>query len=103
MQIQVSTDNHIIVGSAELTRQVDAVVANALSQFDDRVTRVEVYLSDENGSQKSAENDKRCVMEARLAGLQPIAVSHHGTALEQVIDGAAVKLENTLKAHAGTT
>ena len=44
MQIQVSTDNHV-VGSAELTRQVDAVVANALSHFGDRVTRVEVYIS----------------------------------------------------------
>ena len=100
MQIQVNTDNHI-VGSAELTRQVDAIVANALSHFGDRVTRVEVYLSDENSSQKSAENDKRCVMEARLAGLQPIVVSHQGTFLDQAIDGAAAKLEKTLKRTLG--
>jgi ribosome-associated translation inhibitor RaiA len=96
MQIQVNTDNHI-VGSADLTRQVDAIVANALSHFGDRVTRVEVYLSDENSRKKSAENDKRCVMEARLAGRQPIVVSHQGTFLDQAIDGAATKLEKTLK------
>ena len=100
MQIQVRTDNHI-VGSAELTRQIDAVVANALSHFGDRVTRVEVYLSDENSSQKSGEKDKRCVVEARLAGLQPIAVSHHGAFLDQAIDGAAAKLEKTLKRTLG--
>lgn len=96
MQIQLSTDNHI-VSSMELTHQVEAVVKKALSHFGDRVTRVEVYLSDENSSQKSAENDKRCVMEARLAGLQPIAVRHQGAFLDQAIDGAAAKLEKTLK------
>jgi ribosome-associated translation inhibitor RaiA len=100
MQIQVSTDNHV-VGSAELTRQVEAVMENALSHLGDRVTRVEVYLSDENSSQKSAENDKRCVMEARLAGLQPIVVSQQGPLLDQAIDGAAAKLEKTLKRTLG--
>jgi hypothetical protein len=65
------------------------------------VTRVEVYVSDQNGSQKSAENDKHCVMEARLAGLQPIVISHQGTFLDQTIDGAAAKLENTLKRTLG--
>ena len=100
MQIQLSTDNHI-VGSAELTRQAEAIVTNALSHFGDRVTRVEVFLSDENSSQKSAENDKHCVMEARLAGVQPIAVSHQGAFLDQAIDGAAAKLEKTLKRTLG--
>jgi ribosome-associated translation inhibitor RaiA len=100
MQTQVSTDNHI-VGSAKLTRQIEAVVENTLGRFGDRITRVEVHLSDENSSQKSGENDKRCVMEARLAGLQPITVSHIGEILEQAIDGAAAKLEKTLKRTLG--
>ncbi len=96
MQIQVSTDNHT-VGSAELTRQVEAVVEGALGRFGDRITRVEVHLSDENSSQKLGDNDKRCVMEARLAGLQPITVSHQGSSLEQAFAGAADTLEKTLK------
>lgn len=100
MQIHVSTDNHI-VGSAKLTRQVEAVVETALSHFGERVTRVDVYLRDENSSHKSAENDKRCIMEARLAGIQPIAVSHQGTILDQAIDGASAKLEKTLKRTLG--
>ncbi len=96
MKIQVNTDNHT-VGSAELTRQVEAVVEGALGRFGDRITRVEVHLSDENSSQKSGEKDKRCVMEARLAGHQPITVSHQGSTVEQALEGAASTLEKTLK------
>ncbi len=96
MQIQVNTDNHI-AGSAELTRQVEDVVEGTLGRFGDRITRVEVHLTDENGSQKSGDSDKRCVMEARLAGLQPITVSAEGSSLERALDGASEKLEKTLK------
>ena len=95
MQIQVNTDNHI-EGGVELTRQVEAVVEGALGRFAERITRVEVHLTDENSSQKSSENDKRCVMEARLAGLQPITVSDQGGSVEQALDGAADKLAKTL-------
>lgn len=96
MQIQVNTDNHT-EGSAELTRQVEAVVEGALGRFGNRITRVEVHLSDENSSQKFGDKDKRCVMEARLAGLQPIIGSHQGSSLEQALAGAADTLEKTLK------
>jgi len=95
MHIQVNTDNHI-EGNADLTRQVEAVVEGALGRFSDRITRVEVHLSDESSSSKARDNDKRCVMEARLAGLRPITVSHQGAALEQALDGAADKLAKTL-------
>jgi ribosome-associated translation inhibitor RaiA len=96
MQIQVNTDNQT-AGSAELTRQVEGIVEGALGRFSGRITRVEVHLTDENGNQKTSESDKRCVMEARLAGLQPIAVSAEGSSLEQALIGAADKLEKTLK------
>jgi len=96
MQVQVSTDNHI-EGGEELTRKVEAVVEGALGRFGDRITRVEVHLSDENSSSKFGDNDKRCVMEARPAGHQPITVSDQGASLEQALDGAADKLEKTLR------
>lgn len=95
MQIQVNTDNHT-AGSAELTRQVEGVVEAALGRFSDRITRVEIHLTDENSSAKSRGNDMRCVMEARPASHQPITVSHEGTSLEQALDGAANKLEKSL-------
>lgn len=100
MQIQINSENNID-SSAELTRRVEVVVEGALGRFGDRITRVEVHLSEDNNSQKSGGNEKRCVMEARLAGFQPITVSHQGSSLEQALDGAADKLEKTLKRTLG--
>jgi len=95
MQVQVSTDNHI-EGSAELSRQVEAVVEGALGRFSDWITRVEVQLSDESSGSKTRDNDKRCVMEARPAGQQPISVSHLGATLDQALKGSAKKLARLL-------
>ena len=95
MNIQVNTDNHI-KGSEELIRQVEGVVEGALSQFSDRITLVEVFLTDESGSEKSHGDHMRCVIEARPADHQPITASHEGTSLEQALDSAADTLERTL-------
>jgi RNA polymerase sigma factor (sigma-70 family) len=100
MQIQVNTDRHI-EGSAKLTDEVEAVVQQALARYGDRITRVEVFLSDENSSQKFGDSDKRCVIEARLGGLRPVTVSHQGSSLDQAVGGAADKLEKTLKRNLG--
>jgi ribosome-associated translation inhibitor RaiA len=91
MQIQVRTDNHIR-GSAELDQLVQNAVEGALDRFGSRVTRVEVHFTDENSRAKAGDDDKRCAMEARLAGLQPIAVTNQGATLQQALDGAAEKL-----------
>ncbi len=100
MQIQVNTDSHV-EGNAELTSEVESIVQQALGRFGDRITRVEVFFSDENSSEKSGERDKRCVIEARLGGLQPITVSHQGSSLDQALLGAAGRLEKTLKRTLG--
>jgi len=100
MQIQVNTDNHT-EGSADLTRQVEGVVEGALGRFTDRITRVEVHLTDESSSSKSRDNDMRCVMEARLAGLQPITVSADRSSMEHALSSAADKLEKTLNRTLG--
>lgn len=100
MQIQLSTDSNI-KGDEQLTREVEAVVEGALGRFGDRITRVEVHLTDESSSSKARDNDKRCVMEARPAGLQPITVTHQGPTLDQALNGCAKKLEKTLKRNFG--
>ena len=100
MQIQVNTDSHI-TGSAKLTKEVEDIVHHALGRFGDRITRIEVYLSDENSAEKSGDSDKRCVIEARLGGLQPITVAHQGSSLDQAASGAAKKLEQTLERTLG--
>ncbi len=98
MQIEVRTANNI-VGSESLVAQVENVVTDTLSRFSDRITHVEVHLGDESGNKHGPE-DKRCMIEARLDGRKPIAVTHHAASLVIAIDGAAHKLnrliENTL-------
>jgi len=98
MQIQVNTDHHIN-GHEALATSVRAMVESALSRFSDRITRVEVHLGDENGD-KHGQNDKRCMMEARLQGRRPVAVTYQAATVEEAVDGAAGELtrliENTL-------
>ena len=69
---------------------------SVLSRFADQITRVEVHLSDVN-SHKGGDDDKRCMLEARETGLEPMAVSHQAATLPQAIDGAAKELERALE------
>ena len=95
MQIQFKTD-HNIAAHERLAEHVRGVVEHALDRFRDRITRVEVHVSDES-AEKVGHEDKRCVMEARLEGRQPTAVRHHAPTLEQAVHGAADKLERSLE------
>jgi len=99
MQIQVNTDNNI-EGREALAAHVTGVLDGALGRFNDRITRIEVHLSDENGH-KSGQNDKRCMLEARLEGRQPTAVTHQAETLDQAVHGAAEKLERALETILG--
>ena len=100
MQIQINTDHHID-GHEALATQVSGVVESAMSLFSDHITRVEVHLSDENSDKKGGNDDLRCVMEARLEGRQPVAVTHQAATLEQAVDGAADKLTRLIESTLG--
>jgi ribosomal subunit interface protein len=90
MQIQINTDHHI-EGHEALATHVTGVVRHALQRLSGHITRVEVHLTDEK-SDKSGHQDKRCVLEARLEGRPPLAVTHHADSLHKAVDGAADKL-----------
>ncbi len=94
MQIQVNTDDKV-EGREALLKWVEAEVAEKLARFRDRVTRIEVHLSDSNGA-KSGEKDKRCVMEARPTALQPLAVTHEAATVADAFTGATEKLKHLL-------
>ena len=99
MQVEVNTDNHI-AGSEALSRQVETEVQGALERFGDQIIRVIVQLNDTNGH-KSGTRDKRCLMEARIAGHQPVAVSHEAASLDEAISATAEKLERSLDSIIG--
>jgi ribosome-associated translation inhibitor RaiA len=99
MLVQIHTDPNI-ESNDTLTTRVEEAVTGAVGRFGDRVSRVQVHLEDENAS-KSGERDKRCMMEARLDGRPPVAVTHHADSVERAIIGAADKLERTLDSSLG--
>jgi len=99
MKIQINTDDHIHGGEA-LASSVTGIVESALGRFSEQVTRVEVHLSDENGS-KSGTQDKRCMMEARLEGLKPVAVVNHAATMKEAVEGATGKLVRLLDSTCG--
>ena len=95
MHIQINTD-HNIKGHEALAAEVRGVVERALSHLSDHVTRVEVHLTDERGP-KSGKHDKRCMMEARLEGRQPIAVTDEASTVDLAVNGAADKLARLIE------
>lgn len=99
MQIHVNTGPNLH-GGEDVSRRVQEIVAARLDRFAERITRIEAHLSDEN-SAKGGSNDKRCMLEARLAGLQPIAVSHQAETVLLALEGATEKLERAIGSALG--
>ena len=99
MQININTDK-TIERHQGLDDHVESVVQAAVARFGEHITRVEVHLSDDN-SQKSADGGNRCLLEARITGYQPIAVSEHSATLHQAISGAADKLKRAVDSALG--
>jgi ribosome-associated translation inhibitor RaiA len=95
MQVLVNSDHHIL-GGEDLTERVRGMLEGRLERFAGRITRVEVHLSDLNGT-RLGERDKRCMLEARLGGLKPIAASHEAPTLTEAIHVAADKLERAVE------
>ena len=94
MTIQLNTDKNLRVHEGFGTK-LDDLLSKELSRFSEHITRLEVHLSDENGS-KEGINDKRCLLEARLEGRQPIAVSGLANTYELAVNSAIDKLKTSL-------
>jgi hypothetical protein len=99
MRVQINSDDSVQIPE-ELASQVIATVEIGLSRFSDQITRIEVHLGDIN-AKRGGPADKRCALEARLAGLRPIAVTHHASTFEHAITGATGKLQRALDSTLG--
>jgi len=99
MKIQLNTDINIDATEG-LAQHVNATLEHALERFAEHVTRVEVHLSDENAG-KSGQQDQRCMLEARLEGRQPAAVTDHAATMHQAVQGATQKLVRMLDSTLG--
>jgi ribosome-associated translation inhibitor RaiA len=99
MRIQVNTDKNV-TGSEELRISLTSLLSEELSRFNDLITRLEVHLSDEDGK-KDGQSDKRCLLEARLEGRQPIAVTSQANSHEQAVKEAIGKLKSSIETIIG--
>jgi ribosome-associated translation inhibitor RaiA len=94
MKIQVNTD-HNTPGSESLNNFINTVLSSELEHFSDHVTRLEVHLADENAG-KTGQNDKRCMIEARVEHRSPVAVTAHADTYEEAISSASDKIKSSL-------
>jgi len=95
MQVQVNTSNGIQNKDA-LERWANEFLKEELAHFTQEISRVEVQLTDENNGRKGA-SDKRCMLEARLNGHEPLAVNHHAETQDEAFRGATQKLIRKLE------
>jgi ribosome-associated translation inhibitor RaiA len=97
--VHVNTDSSV-EGSESLAAGVESTIASGLARFSGRLSRVEVHLTDQNRG-KGGSDDKRCMIEARLEGLDPIAVTATAGTVAQAVDRAVGKLRRSLETTLG--
>ncbi|MBK8611140.1 MAG: HPF/RaiA family ribosome-associated protein [Chitinophagaceae bacterium] len=94
MIIQFNADNNLTVHE-EFNNKLTKHITDKLKRFSEQITRIEVHLSDINGS-KQGQDDKKCLLEARLENRQPVAVNAIGKTYEVAVDDAVDKLRSML-------
>jgi ribosome-associated translation inhibitor RaiA len=99
MKIQLNTDK-AINGEERNQDFFTSQIAEELSRYQSYITRIEVHLSDENGK-KEGWNDILCLLEARLEGRKPIAVSNQANSIKLAVSGAIDKLKASLETILG--
>lgn len=94
MQIQIRWSE--VESSDALTAHVEKEVHHALRHCEDDFTRVDVHIHDDN-AEKSGSNDKRCKIEARPRGADPLIVEGTGDDVYKTITSTSKKLERAAR------
>lgn len=99
MKIQFNTDK-AISGNERDQQYFSSLIAEGLKIYESHITRIEVHLSDKNGKKEEL-NDLRCLLETRIEGRQPLAVSCQADTVELAVSGAIDKLTASLETILG--
>ena len=99
MQFQFNSDSSVM-GTENVAERIEAQVRERLARFEDKLTRLEVHVRDENGA-KGGGDDKTCTIEARPAGGRPIGVTEHAGDVDAAARSAATTLAHRLERHFG--
>ncbi len=96
MTIQINSDKNITLSQGFIAK-ISENVTTAIGRFDEYITRLEVFLADEN-SDRQGSDDKRCTIEIRIKGRDPEAVTSTaddiGLAVKLATDKAVQLLRN---------
>lgn len=93
MQIQINHATHD--KSDALDEHINTEIQTNAGRFADRLTRVEVHIADLNAD-KPGPDDKRCRIEARPAGSDPVTVEATADDFYDAVSDAAGKLKRLL-------
>lgn len=99
MKIQFNTDKTISGDEKHQDYFID-MITDELNRFSSHISRIEVHLSDQNGK-KEGLNDILCMLEARIEGKQPLAVTCQTDTAEKAVSGALNKLKAMLETVIG--
>jgi ribosome-associated translation inhibitor RaiA len=99
MKIQFNTDKSIN-GDERHEDFFTSQIEEELDRYQSHISRIEVHVTDENGN-KEGINDIRCLLEARIEGRQPIAVSCQAGTIQEAISGAIDKIKASLETIMG--
>jgi len=99
MTIQINTDK-TITGEKRSIDFFTSQIAEALQRFESHITRIEVHLKDENGK-KDGFNNVSCLIEARLEGRQPIAITNQANTIDLAVSGAIDKIKTAIETILG--
>jgi hypothetical protein len=97
--VQIRTDNQVD-SDAERDSRLEEQVRQRLARFEGRITDVEIHVGDGNGG-RGANSGLRCTLEARVNGIQPVAVSEAGPNVDRAVIAAAKKAVRALDHQLG--
>ena len=95
MNIEIRTDKNI-QGSERLISYIRAELTQEFQRYSERITHFSVHISDKK-KKKTGDHDKRCMIEARPAGMKPVAVTNKAANIDASIHGAIDKLKRSLE------
>lgn len=95
MTILINTDK-TLNGEKRSCDFFSSQIAEALQRFESHITRIEVHLKDESG-RKDGFNDVSCLLEARIEGRKPIAITNQANTMDIAVTGAIDKIKTSIE------
>ena len=99
MTIQINTDK-TLTGDKRSNDFFTSQITEVLQRFESHITRIEVHLKDENGK-KDGFNNISCLLEARIEGRKPIAITNQANTMDIAVTGAIDKIKASIESILG--